>query len=137
MKFEFIEHFLYIDDERIPIEFDYLTYDMNEQTIFGYFEEGLKIKLIESQLDCSSNMIYDFDSTKYDELFYTNMNKFSFELLQDMKVLHGIDAETEVSNILKTVSIKIKNEYLNSLFKMEHKKVIADIRIEKAQQDFN
>lgn len=136
MKYEFIEHFLYIDDERIPIEFDYLTYDMNEQTISGSFEESLKIKLIQSQLDCSSNMIYDFDATKYDELFYTNMNKFSLELLQDMKVLHGIDAETEVSMILKTVSIKIKNEYLNSLFKMEHKKVIADIRIEKAQQDF-
>ena len=136
MKFEFIEHFLYIDDERIPIEFDYLTYDMNEQTISGSFEESLKIKLIQSQLDCSSNMIYDFDATKYDELFYTNMNKFSLELLQDIKVLHGIDAESEMMNQFKYIVVRIKDQELNHLFDKEHKKALVKARLKNMQQDF-
>ena len=136
MKYEFIEHFLYIDDERIPIEFDYLTYDMNEQTISGYFDESLKIKLIQSQLDCSSNMIYDFDATKYNELFYTNMNKFSFELLQDMKVLHGIDAEAEMMNAFKCIVVRIKDQELNYLFDIEHKKALVKARLLDMQQDF-
>ena len=56
--------------------------------------------------------------------------------MQDMRVLHGIDAEAEMMNAFKCIVVRIKDQELNYLFDKEHKKALVKARLIDMQQDF-
>ena len=56
--------------------------------------------------------------------------------MQDMRVLHGIDAEAEMMNAFKCIVVRIKDQKLNYLFDKEHKKALVKARLIDMQQDF-
>jgi hypothetical protein len=64
MKFEFIEHFLYIDDERIPIEFDYLTYDGKPSSFDWISETELLITCVDGTDEYIQTVINVKDALK-------------------------------------------------------------------------
>ena len=56
--------------------------------------------------------------------------------MQDMRILHGIDAEAEMMAAFKSIVVRIKDQELNYLFDKEHKKALVKARLMDMQQDF-
>lgn len=56
--------------------------------------------------------------------------------MQDMRILHGIDAEAEMIKAFKCVVVRIKDQELNYLFDKEYKKALVKARLMDMQQDF-
>lgn len=136
MKYEFIDDYLYIDGEKIEIKFEFLLYERCACYIAAEYEGKIKTKQVKNKDDFCTNLVCDYDYEQYNSVFEINGNTINLELMQDMRVLHGIDAEAEMMNAFKYIGVRIKDQELNSLFDKEHKKALVNARLKNMQQDF-
>ena len=136
MKFEFIDNYLYIDGKKIEIKFDFLSYERSVCCLSGEYEGKIITKQVTNEQDYSTNLVCDYDYEQYNSAFEIFGNTINLELMQDMRVLHGIDAETEMMNAFKCIVVRIKDQELNYLFDKEHKKALVNARLIDMQQDF-
>lgn len=136
MKYEFIDDYLYIDGKKIEIKFEFLSYERSAYCLSGEYQGKIKTKRVQSKDDFCTNLVCDYDYEQYNSAFEIFGNTFSLELMQDMKALHGIDAETEMMNSFKSIVVRIKDTELNYLFAKENKKAIVNARLQNMQQDF-
>lgn len=136
MKYEFIDDYLYIDGEKIEIKFEFLSYERSAFCLSGEYEGEIKTRQVKNEHDFCTNLVFDYDYEQYNSAFEIFGNTINLELMQDMKVLHGIDAEAEMMNAFKCVVVRIKDKELNYLFDKEHKKALVKARLMKIQQDF-
>ena len=136
MKYEFIDDYLYIDGEKIEIKFEFLSYERSAYCISGEYQGKVKAKKVPDEQNFCTRLVCDYDYEQYNSAFEIFGNTFSLELVQDMKALHGIDAETEMMYSFKSVVVRIKDTELNYLFNTEHKKAIVNARLKNMQQDF-
>lgn len=136
MKYEFINDYLYIDGEKIEIKFEFLSYERSAYCISGEYQGKVKTRQITNEHNFCPNLVCDYDYKQYNSAFEIFGNTVSLELMEDMKVLHGIDAEIEMMNAFKCILVRIKDKELNYLFDKEHKKAIVNARLKNMQQDF-
>lgn len=136
MKYEFIDDYLYIEGEKIKIKFDFLSYERCAYCISGEYQGEVKTKHVKNEHDFCTNLVCYYDYEQYNSAFEINGNTINLELMQDMKVLHGIDAETEMMNLFKCIVVRIKDQELNYLFDKEHKKALVNARLKNMHQDF-
>lgn len=136
MKYEFINDYLYIDGKKIEIKFEFLSYERSAYCISGEYQGKVKTKQVPDEQNFCTRLVCDYDYEQYNSAFEIFGNTFSLELVQDMKALHGIDAETEMMYSFKSVVVRIKDTELNYLFNTEHKKAIVNARLKNMQQDF-
>ena len=136
MKYEFIDDYLYIDGEKIEIKFEFLSYERSAYCISGEYEGKVKTKQVPDEQNFCTRLVCDYDYEQYNSAFEIFGNTFSLELMQDMKALHGIDAETEMMYTFKSVVVRIKDKKLTYLIAKEHKKALVNARLKNMQQDF-
>ncbi len=136
MKYEFIDDYLYIDGEKIEIKFNFISYERSAFCLSGEYEGEIKTKQVQNKDDFCTNLVCDYDYEQYNSVFEIFGNTINLELMQDMKVLHGIDAEAEMMNAFKCIVVRIKDQELNYLFDKEHKKALVKARLLDMQQDF-
>lgn len=136
MKYEFIDDYLYIDGEKIEIKFDFLSYERCALCLSGEYQGIVKTRQVHNEHDFCTNLVCDYDYEQYNSVFEIFGNTVNYELMQDMKVLHGIDAEAEMMAAFKCIVVRIKDEELNYLFDKEHKKALVNARLIDMQQDF-
>ena len=136
MKYEFINDYLYIDGKKIEIKFEFLSYERSAYCISGEYQGKVKTKQVPDEQNFCTRLVCDYDYEQYNSAFEIFGNTFSLELVQDMKALHGIVAETEMMYSFKSVVVRIKDQELNYLFDKEHKKAIVNARLKNMQQDF-
>ena len=135
MKYEFIDDYLYIDGVKIEIKFDFLSYERCTYCVSGEYEGEVKTKHIQSKYNFC-DLVLDYYYEQYNSAFEIFGNTLSLELMQDMKVYQGIDAETEMMNAFKCIVVRIKDQELNYLFDKEHKKALVNAKLKNMQQDF-
>lgn len=136
MKYEFIDDYLYIDGKRIEIKFNFLSYERSAFCLSGEYEGKIKTKPVQNKDDFCTNLVCDYDYEQYNSVFEIFGNTINLELMQDMRVLHGIDAETEMMAAFKCIVVRIKDQKLNYLADKEHKKAIVKAKLKNMQQDF-
>lgn len=136
MKYEFIDGYLYINGEKIEIKFEFSSYERCAYCISGEYEGKVKTRQVKNEHDFCTNLVCDYDYEQYNSVFEIFGNTVNLELMQDMKVLHGIDAESEMMNQFKYIVVRIKDQELNHLFDKEHKKALVKARLKNMQQDF-
>ncbi len=136
MKYEFIDDYLYIDGEKIEIKFEFLSYERSAYCLSGEYEGEVKTRQVTNEHDFFTNLVCDYDYEQYKSAFEIFGNTINLELMQDMKALHGIDAEAEMMAAFKCIVVRIKDQELNYLFDKEHKKAIVKARLIDMQQDF-
>lgn len=136
MKYEFIEDYLYIDGEKIEIKFEFLSYERSAFCLSGEYEGEIKTKQVQNKNDFCTNLVFDYDYEQYNSVFEIFGNTINLELMQDMSILHGIDAEEEMIKAFKCVVVRIKDKELNYLFDKEYKKARVKARLIDMQQDF-
>lgn len=136
MKYEFIDGYLYIDGEKIEIKFEFLLYERCACYIAAEYQGKIITRQVKNEHDFCTNLECVYDYEQYNSVFEIKGNTVNLELLQDMKVLHGIDAETEMMNAFKYIGVRIKDPELNYLFDKEHKKALVKARLKNMQQDF-
>lgn len=126
MKYEFIDDYLYIDGVKIEIKFDFLSYERCTYCVSGEYEGEVNF----------CDLVLDYYYEQYNSAFEIFGNTLSLELMQDMNVYQGIDAETEMMNAFKCIVVRIKDQELNYLFDKEHKKALVNAKLKNMQQDF-
>lgn len=136
MKYEFIDDYLYIDGEKIEIKFEFLSYERSAFCLSGEYLGKVKTRQIKNEHDFCTNLVFDYDYEQYNSVFEIFGNTINLELMQDIRILHGIDAEAEMMNAFKCIVVRIKDKELNYLFDKEHKKALVKARLMKMQQDF-
>ena len=136
MKYEFIDDYLYIDGEKIEIKFEFLLYERCAYYIAAEYQGEIITRQVKNEPDFCTNLVCDYDYERYNSVFEINGNTINLELMQDMRVLHGIDAEAEMMNAFKYIGVRIKDPELNYLFDKEHKKALVKARLKNMQQDF-
>ena len=136
MKYEFIDDFLYIDGEKIEIKFEFLSYERSACCISGEYQGKVKTRQVPDERNFFTHLVCDYDYEQYNSVFEINGNSINLELMQDMKILHGIDAETEMMNAFKYIIVRIKDKELNYLFDRELKEAQIKARLKNMQQDF-
>ena len=136
MKYEFIDDYLYIDGEKIEIKFEFLSYERSAFCLSGEYEGEIKTKQVQNKDNFCTNLVCDYDYEQYNSAFEIFGNTINLELMQDMRVLHGIDAEAEMMAAFKCIVVRIKDQELNYLFDKEHKKALVNARLIDMQQDF-
>lgn len=136
MKYEFIDDYLYIDGEKIEIKFEFLSYERSAFCLSGEYEGEIKTKQVQNKNDFCTNLVFDYDYEQYNSVFEIFGNTINLELMQDMSILHGIDAEAEMIKAFKCVVVRIKDKELNYLFDKEYKKARVKARLIDMQQDF-
>lgn len=136
MKYEFIDHFLYIDGEKIEIKFDFISYERCAYCLSGEYQGEVKTKQVQNKHDFCNHLVGVYDYEQYNSAFEIHGNSINLELMQDMAVLHGIDAEAEMMNAFKYIIVRIKDQELNYLFDKEHKNALVEARLQNMQQDF-
>ena len=136
MKYEFIDDYLYIDGEKIEIKFEFLSYEISAFCLSGEYEGEIKTRQVKNEHDFCTNLVCDYDYEQYNSVFEIFGNTINLDFLQNMKVLHGIDTETEMMNTFKYIVVRIKDQKLNYLFDKEHKKALVNARLIDMQQDF-
>ena len=136
MKYEFIDHFLYIDGEKIEIKFDFISYERCAFCISGEYQGQVKTRQVIKEKDFCTHLVGEYDYEQYNSAFEIHGNSINLELMQDMAVMHGIDAEAEMMAAFKYIIVRIKDQELNYLFDKEHKKALVDARLQAMQQDF-
>lgn len=136
MKYEFIDDYLYIDGKRIEIKFNFLSYERSAFCLSGEYEGKIKTKPVQDKDDFCTNLVCDYDYEQYNSVFEIFGNTINLELMQDMRVLHGIDAEAEMMAAFKCIVVRIKDQELNYLADKEHKKALVNARLLDMQQDF-
>ena len=135
MKYEFIDDYLYIDGEKIEIKFEFLSYERSAFCLSGEYEGEIKTRQIKNEQNFT-NLVCEYDYEQYNSVFEIFGNTINLELMQDMSILHGIDAEAEMMAAFKCVVVRIKDQELNYLFDKEHKKALVKARLKLMQQDF-
>lgn len=135
MKYEFIDDYLYIDGEKIEIKFEFLSYERSAFCLSGEYEGEIKTRQIKNEQNFT-NLVCEYDYEQYNSVFEIFGNTINLELMQDMSILHGIDAEAEMIKAFKCVVVRIKDQELNYLFDKEHKKALVKARLKLMQQDF-
>lgn len=136
MKYEFIDDYLYIDGEKIEIKFEFLSYERSAFCLSGEYEGEIKTRQVKNEHDFCTNLVFDYDYEQYNSVFEIFGNTINIELMQDIRILHGIDAEAEIMAAFKCVVVRIKDQELNYLFDKEHKKALVKARLKNMQQDF-
>lgn len=136
MKYEFVDDYLYIDGEKIEIKFEFLSYERSAYCLSGEYQGKVKTRQVTNEHDFCTNLVCDYDYEQYNSAFEIFGNTVNLELMQDMQALHGIDAETEMMNTFKYIVVRVKDQELNHLFDIEHKKAIVNARLKNMQQDF-
>lgn len=136
MKYEFIDHFLYIDGEKIKIKFEFLSYERSACCISGEYQGEVKTKQFQNKHDFCTHLVGDYDYEQYNSAFEIHGNSINLELMHDMAVMHGIDAEAEMMNAFKYIIVRIKDKELNYLFDRELKEAQIKARLKNMQQDF-
>ena len=136
MKYEFIDDYLYIDGEKIEIKFEFLSYERSAFCLSGEYLGKVKTKQVQNKDNFCTNLVCYYDYEQYNSVFEIFGNTINLELMQDMRILHGIDAEAEMIKAFKCVVVRIKDNELNYLFDKEHKKALVKARLMKMQQDF-
>ena len=136
MKYEIIDNYLYIDGKKIEIKFDFLSYERSVCCLSGEYEGKIKTRQVTNEQDFCTNLVCDYDYEQYNSAFEIFGNTINLELMQDMRVLHGIDAEAEMMNAFKCIVVRIKDQELDYLFDIEHKKALVKARLLDMQQDF-
>lgn len=135
MKYEFIDDYLYIDGEKIEIKFEFLSYERCAYCISGEYLSKVKTRQIKNEQNFT-NLVCEYDYEQYNSVFEIFGNTINLELMQDMSILHGIDAEAEMIKAFKCVVVRIKDKELNYLFDKEYKKALVKSRLMDMQQDF-
>lgn len=135
MKYEFIDDYLYIDGEKIEIKFEFLSYERSAYCISGEYLSKVKTRQIKNEQNFT-NLVCEYDYEQYNSAFEIFGNTINLELMQDMSILHGIDAEAEMIKAIKCVVVRIKDKELNYLFDKEYKKALVKARLIDMQQDF-
>lgn len=135
MKYEFIDDYLYIDGEKIEIKFEFLSYERCAYCISGEYIGKVKTRQIKNEQNFT-NLVCEYDYEQYNSVFEIFGNTINLELMQDMRILHGIDAEAEIMAAFKCVVVRIKDQELNYLFDKEYKKALVKARLMDMQQDF-
>lgn len=135
MKYEFIDDYLYIDGEKIEIKFEFLSYERSAYCISGEYLSKVKTRQIKNEQNFT-NLVCEYDYEQYNSVFEIFGNTINLELMQDMSILHGIDAEAEMIKAIKCVVVRIKDKELNYLFDKEYKKALVKARLIDMQQDF-
>ena len=136
MKYEFIDDYLYIDGVKIEIKFDFISYERCAFCLSGEYLGKVKTRQVKNEHDFCTNLECVYDYEQYNSAFEIHGTSINLELMQDMKVLHGIDAETEMMNAFKYIVVRIKDQELNYLFDKEFKKALVKARLKNMQQDF-
>lgn len=136
MKYEFIDDYLYIDGEKIEIKFEFLSYEKCACCLPGEYQGKIKTKQVPDEQNFCTKLVCNYDYEQYNSAFEIFGNTLNLELMQDMKALHGIDAETEMMNLFKCICVRIKDQELNYLFDKEYKKALVKARLKNMQQDF-
>lgn len=136
MKYEFIDDYLYIDGVKIEIKFEFLSYERSAFCLSGEYEGEIKTKQVQNKDNFCTNLVFDYDYEQYNSVFEIFGNTINLELMQDMSILHGIDAEAEMIKAFKCVVVRIKDKELNYLFDKEYKKARVKARLIDMQQDF-
>lgn len=135
MKYEFIDDYLYFDGEKIEIKFEFLSYERCAYCISGEYLSKVKTRQIKNEQNFT-NLVCEYDYEQYNSVFEIFGNTINLELMQDMSILHGIDAEAEMIKAIKCVVVRIKDKELNYLFDKEYKKALVKARLIDMQQDF-
>lgn len=136
MKYEFIDDYLYIDGEKIEIKFEFLSYERCAYCISGEYEGEIKTKQVQNKDNFCTNLVCEYDYEQYNSVFEIFGNTINLEIMQDMRILHGIDAEAEIMAAIKCVVVRIKDQELNYMFDKERKKALVKAKLMDMQQDF-
>ena len=136
MKYEFIDDYLYIDGEKIEIKFEFLSYERSAFCLSGEYEGEVKTKQVKNKDNFCTNLVCDYDYEQYKSLFEIQGSSVNLELMQDMKVLHGIDVEKEMMAMFRCIGCRIIDKELSYLFDKEHKKARVIARLKSMMQDF-
>ena len=135
MKYEFIDDYLYIDGEKIEIKFEFLSYERSAFCLSGEYLGKVKTRQIKNEQNFT-NLVCEYDYEQYNSAFEIFGNTINLELMQDIRILHGIDTEAEIMAAFKCVVVRIKDKELNYLFDKEYKKARVKARLIDMQQDF-
>ena len=122
--------------KKIEIKFEFLSYERSVFCLSGEYEGEIKTKQVQNKDNFCTNLVCYYDYEQYNSVFEIFGNTITLELMQDMRILHGIDAEAEMIKAFKCVVVRIKDNELNYLFDKEHKKALVKARLMKMQQDF-
>lgn len=122
--------------KKIEIKFEFLSYERSVFCLSGEYEGEIKTKQVQNKDNFCTNLVFDYDYEQYNSVFEIFGNTITLELMQDMRILHGIDAEAEMIKAFKCVVVRIKDNELNYLFDKEHKKALVKARLKNMQQDF-
>lgn len=122
--------------KKIEIKFEFLSYERSVFCLSGEYEGEIKTKQVQNKDNFCTNLVFDYDYEQYNSVFEIFGNTINLELMQDMRILHGIDAEAEMIKAFKCVVVRIKDNELNYLFDKEHKKALVKARLKNMQQDF-
>ena len=122
--------------KKIEIKFEFLSYERSVFCLSGEYEGEIKTKQVQNKDNFCTNLVCYYDYEQYNSVFEIFGNTITLELMQDMRILHGIDAEAEMIKAFKCVVVRIKDNELNYLFDKEHKKALVKARLKNMQQDF-
>ena len=122
--------------KKIEIKFEFLSYERSVFCLSGEYLGKVKTKQVQNKDNFCTNLVFDYDYEQYNSVFEIFGNTITLELMQDMRILHGIDAEAEMMNAFKCIVVRIKDKELNYLFDKEHKKALVKARLKNMQQDF-
>lgn len=122
--------------KKIEIKFEFLSYERSVFCLSGEYEGEIKTKQVQNKDNFCTNLVCYYDYEQYNSVFEIFGNTINLELMQDMRILHGIDAEAEMIKAFKCVVVRIKDNELNYLFDKEHKKALVKARLKNMQQDF-
>jgi hypothetical protein len=136
MKYEIIDDYLYIDGKKIEIKFNFLSYERSVCCLSGEYEGKIITRQVTNEQDFCTNLVCDYDYEQYKSLFEIQGGSINLELMQDMKVLHGIDVEKGMMLTFKCIGCRIIDKELSYLFDKEHKKALVIARLKNMQQDF-
>ena len=136
MKYEIIDNYLYIDGKKIEIKFDFLSYERSVCCLSGEYEGKIKTRQVTNEQDFCTNLVCDYDYEQYNSLFEIQGGSVNLDLMQDMKVLHGIDVEKGMMLAFRCIGCRIIDKELSYLFDKEHKKALVIARLKNMQQDF-
>ena len=122
--------------KKIEIKFEFLSYERSAFCLSGEYLGKVKTKQVQNKDNFCTNLVCYYDYEQYNSVFEIFGNTITLELMQDMRILHGIDAEAEMIKAFKCVVVRIKGNELNYLFDKEHKKALVKARLKNMQQDF-
>ena len=97
------------------------VYDLSDRDLYGY-GRGMSTAQAEALGDVSTNqfaeMAFAIDKVTVTARSRALKAEYTMELAQDLKAVHGLDAETELSNILSTeILAEINREVIRTIYR--------------------